>query len=54
VEVKADPASCGGFCQRCCTLICSRCVGQKCVPFEEKLAEMERKAENDRRVHGYF
>lgn len=32
--IKADP---GGFCRLCMKMICPRCVGKACVPFERKL-----------------
>jgi hypothetical protein len=38
-------------CGMCDALICEQCVGQKCVPFEKRLAEMEARY-NARRSYG--
>lgn len=42
VEPFADPASMGGRCTCCDTLICPGCVGKGCDPLEEKLRRWER------------
>ena len=41
VGAKQRPEDLGGFCTICASLICSRCVGKPCDPFEEKRKRME-------------
>jgi hypothetical protein len=43
VRAYADPAELGGLCKACMRLICSKCVGKNCIPFEKKLDLMEAK-----------
>lgn len=44
VPVKARPEDIGGMCMVCMKLICPRCVGQGCKPFEEQIAQAERRS----------
>jgi hypothetical protein len=37
VKPKMDPAALGGLCKMCMRLVCSKCVGNACLPFEKKL-----------------
>jgi hypothetical protein len=32
---------CGGFCRLCMDLVCPRCAGSNCAPFEKKLEQQE-------------
>jgi len=49
VPPKADPASLGGFCGLCQSLICGPCADAgSCTPFEERLEQQERQQERDR------
>lgn len=41
VKPMCDPADMGGRCGICDTLICPKCVGQGCAPWEEKMKRME-------------
>lgn len=41
VPPRANPADVGGMCYQCTHLICPRCVGQGCVPFEKSLEAAE-------------
>ena len=41
VKPKCDPADLGALCKVCMELICPRCVGKGCTPFEEKLERAE-------------
>ena len=43
VEVKAGEKAedIGGFCKLCMELVCPRCAGGPCVPFEKKLEQQE-------------
>ena len=50
VMPKMDPADLGGLCKVCAKLICSRCVGKGCDPFEKKL---ERSEARDRARRSY-
>ena len=45
VNAKEKPEDVGGVCRLCAGLICCTCVDGPCVPFEEKLAGMERRAD---------
>lgn len=44
VAARARPEDIGGLCKVCMGLICPRCVGKPCVPFLQRLDEMEAKA----------
>lgn len=44
VKPRCDPADLGGLCKVCMKLICERCVGHGCTPFEKKIDEMEERA----------
>lgn len=41
VAPRANPADVGGLCKVCMGLICPRCVGRRCAPWEKKLQKME-------------
>jgi hypothetical protein len=41
VKPRARPQDIGGLCKQCMGLICPACVGQPCVPFEQKLQAWE-------------
>jgi hypothetical protein len=42
VPPRCDPATLGGQCKMCMTLICPACAGKPgCDPFEKKLERME-------------
>ena len=43
VKAYAKPEDMGGLCKVCMGLICSKCVGKGCDPFEKKLERMEAK-----------
>jgi hypothetical protein len=43
VAARQRPEDLGGFCSICASLICSKCVGRGCDPFEEKRRRMEAK-----------
>lgn len=45
VKPRMDPADLGGLCKICFKLICPRCVGLGCSPFEKRLEQAERKNE---------
>ena len=51
VAAKQRPEDLGGFCTICASLICARCVGKGCDPFEEKRKRMEASADA-RRSYG--
>jgi hypothetical protein len=51
VKPLMDAADMGGRCTICDGLICKRCVGRGCDPFEEKLKRMEASADA-RRSYG--
>lgn len=38
---RGKDASPGGWCGMCSAMICDRCAGQPCKPFEKRLDEME-------------
>lgn len=44
IPAKARPEDIGGLCKVCMGLICPACVGQACVPFLDRLEQMEAKA----------
>jgi len=48
VKPRENPEDIGGLCKVCMKLICSKCVGQPCVPFLEKIARLEAKFNNAR------
>jgi hypothetical protein len=41
VNAKQRPEDAGGLCYVCMKLICPRCVGNGCTPFEKKLEAWE-------------
>lgn len=43
VKPKAPASDCGGYCQRCDSLICPRCSipGATCTPWEKVIEEIE-------------
>lgn len=41
VPPKAKPEDLGGHCSVCWQLVCPKCVGGGCDPFEEKLKRAE-------------
>lgn len=41
VKPKIDAADMGGLCKMCMELVCTKCVGGPCDPFEEKLLREE-------------
>ena len=43
VKLRCDPADMGGRCFNCDGLICPRCVGKGCTPFEKRLEQIERR-----------
>ena len=44
VKPKADPSEMGGFCRLCMKHVCKKCEALgKCVPFERRLEEIERR-----------
>jgi hypothetical protein len=42
VAARQRPENLGGMCMVCMGLICPRCVGKSCTPFEKRLEQMER------------
>lgn len=40
-SAPAIPAEVGGWCGLCARMICGRCAGKPCVPFERQLEQME-------------
>jgi len=51
VKPLMDPADLGGLCKVCYRLICPRCVGQSCNPWERQMEIMEAK-ERAQRSYG--
>ena len=43
VKPRCDPTEAGGFCRLCYSLVCPRCAGGACTPFEKKLDEYEKR-----------
>lgn len=44
IKPGASASDAGGFCMRCAAAICGPCADHgKCVPFERKLEQMERR-----------
>ena len=41
VEPYCDPADLGGLCKICMGVVCEKCVGGPCDPFEKKLERQE-------------
>ena len=41
VKPYCDPADLGGLCKICMTVICEKCVGLGCDPFEKKIERQE-------------
>lgn len=41
VKPMCDPADMGGRCGMCDSLICQNCVGHECIPWEEKMKQLE-------------
>lgn len=41
VKPRMDPADMGGLCKQCGGLICARCVGQGCTPWEKAMERTE-------------
>ena len=53
VKPRQDPATLGGWCGCCSTLICSTCEADgRCTPFEKRLEEIEEKGRRDRMWSG--
>jgi hypothetical protein len=48
VRAGQRAADLGGFCRLCSKLICSKCAGGDCTPFEKKLQQMEERARRGR------
>lgn len=48
VHAGQRAADLGGFCRLCSKLICSRCAGGDCIPFEKKLQKLEERARQQR------
>ena len=44
VKARMDPADMGGLCKICMKMICPRCVGLGCSPFEKRLEFQEKRA----------
>ena len=44
VKPYCDPADLGGLCKVCMKLVCAKCVGKRCVPFEKRLEKVEARA----------
>ena len=42
VKAGAKAEDMGGLCKQCMTLICARCLGKTCAPFEKTLDAWER------------
>ena len=51
VKPKMDPTDLGGMCKLCMKMICPKCVGFGCTPFEKKLDIMEAR-DRARRSYG--
>lgn len=51
VRPRMDPADMGGMCKICYQLICHKCVGHGCDPFEKKMERAEAR-ERARRSYG--
>lgn len=54
VDPKSSPEEMGGFCRLCFKLICKLCVGLSCTPFEKKIEEMEKKAQQGNQLISYL
>lgn len=57
IKPKENPSDAGGWCGRCMKPLCTRCaqkmsVTLKCVPFEQKLDQMEKEDISKRRYSG--
>lgn len=46
VKPMQRPEDLGGSCYVCWSLVCAKCVGGSCDPFEEKLKRVEDRARN--------
>jgi hypothetical protein len=51
VPPKASPSDLGGYCASCAKMICPKCVGKPCTPWEKIMDAMERDYER-RRSYG--
>ena len=51
VKPKMDPTELGGMCKLCMKMICPKCVGFSCTPFEKQLDIMEAR-DRARRSYG--
>lgn len=54
VPPRADPSSIGGLCKTCMGLICPRCLGKACVPWERAMHDLENAIERRRVVDSYL
>lgn len=50
VKPRAHAEDIGGLCKACMGLICATCVGGKCVPYLEKVDQLERAIARGREV----
>jgi len=50
VQPRADPATMGGFCRSCMKLICPKCAGKPCAPFQKQIEAAERRDLDRRRM----
>lgn len=41
VPHKGNPSDLGGHCRLCDALVCNRCVGKGCTPWEKQMEKME-------------
>ncbi len=48
VKPYCDPADLGGLCKICMGVVCEKCVGNGCDPFEEKLKRQEARGRSQR------
>jgi len=51
VKPFCDPADLGGLCKICMGVVCEKCVGKGCDPFEEKLRRQEAKGQSLRSMN---
>jgi hypothetical protein len=51
VKAGASPTDLGGYCGGCSKMICPKCVGKACLPFEKLFERLERDYER-RRSYG--
>lgn len=52
IKSKMNPSDMGGFCRMCMKPVCKNCADKKCIPFEKKLVEIEKRDSFRRSIFG--